>query len=288
VASKNETKIFKQGSRTYYVASTFFPQPYKDDVFTLYAYVRTADDLVDTQPVSPKQFLVFEKETYRALASGQSDNLIIHNFVLLARKHSFSTSDITSFLDAMKQDLKPKPFQTAKDVDTYIYGSAEVIGLFMARIFHLPKKLDAQAKLLGRAMQYINWLRDINEDNNLKRQYLPQEALKKHFLDNLTYAEAKSKPAFFKNFIREELVRYMDWQTKASKAFPSMPRCMRIPVMTASDAYAWTAKKISKDPFIVYRKKVKPSTTLLLWFVLKNWVKSWTSKRCSKKKKNTY
>jgi phytoene synthase len=270
------------------VASTFFPQPYKDDVFTLYAYVRTADDLVDSKPVSPKKFLAFEKETYRALATGTSDNLIIQNFVLLAKKHSFSSDDITSFLEAMKQDIKPKPFQTFKDVDTYIYGSAEVIGLFMARIFHLPKKLDAQAKLLGRAMQYINWLRDINEDNQLKRQYLPTQALQKHFLKNLHLAEVTSKPAFFKNFMREELIRYLHWQTKASKAFAHMPRCMRIPVMTASDAYAWTAKQIAKDPFLVYRKKIKPSTALLLWFVLKNWVKSWTSKRCSKKKKNTY
>ena len=223
MASKQEQRIFRQGSTTYYSASTFFPQPYRDDVFTLYAFVRTADDLVDSILVFLKNFLAFEKETYRALASKKSDNLIIHNFVLLAKKHSFSSADITSFLNAMKQDLTPKKFQTFHDVDVYIYGSAEVIGLFMARIFHLPKKLDAQAKLLGRAMQYINWLRDISEDNQLGRQYLPQEFLDAHFLSSLSFEEANAKPAFFKQLIKEEISRYLTWQQKVTQSFSSLP-----------------------------------------------------------------
>ncbi|MCF7799049.1 phytoene/squalene synthase family protein [Candidatus Woesearchaeota archaeon] len=280
MVTNKEEKIFQRGSKTYYAASKFFPQPYRDDVFTLYAYARTADDFVDTIPSQKKDFLVFKKETLKALRTGKSEQPIIQNFVLLTQRKQFSVENIRSFLSAMEHDISPKPFRTFADVDKYIHGSAEVIGLFMARIFNLPKKLNKEAQLLGKAMQYINWLRDISEDNKLGRQYIPQEVLDKHFLKNLSYEEARAKPAFFKNLMYEELTRYMVWQTKAAYVFKDLPRCMYVPVKTASDAYAWTANQLRKDPFIVYKKKVKPSKQLLLWFALRNKVKAWTSKRC--------
>lgn len=280
MTSELEERIFRKGSRTYYWSSKFFPQPYKDDVFTLYAYVRTADDYVDAIPARKQDFLLFKKETIAALNRGKSKQVIIHNFVKLAKRKKFSEKHIKSFLSAMERDLKPKPFKDFKDVDAYIHGSAEVIGLFMARIFNLPQELESQAMLLGKAMQYINWLRDLQEDDVLGRRYIPKDVLDKYGFRTVSYAEAKRKKALFKRLIREELLRYYEWQACAATSFKHLPRCMRVPVMTASDAYAWTARKIEKNPLIVYHRKVKPPIVLLWWFVLKNKVIAWTSRRC--------
>ncbi len=73
----------------------------------------------------------------------------------------------------MEHDLSESSCETLEDVLTYIYGSAEVIGLFMARIMDLDEASFPYAAMLGRAMQYINFIRDIAEDNELGRRYLP-------------------------------------------------------------------------------------------------------------------
>ena len=280
MASEQEERLFKRGSRTYYYTSKWFPKRYRDDVFTLYAFVRTADDLVDHEPVDKERFLRFKRAAIKALRGGTSDDPVIKRFSSLAKKRLFAEQDVRSFLDAMEQDLSPKPFRDEKDVDAYIHGSAEVIGLFMARIFSLPNALDRQAMLLGRAMQYINWLRDLDEDYRLGRQYLPVSLLKQHGLASLSPKEAHKKQHSFRKLIKQELARYDSWQQEASSAFPQLPYCMRVPVAAASDAYAWTASKIRRDPLIVFKKKVKPPVWLLTWFLIKQGVLSWTSKSC--------
>lgn len=280
MVSKTEEAIFRKGSRTYYFASKFFPQPFRDDVFTLYAFVRVADDLVDTLPPQKEAFTQFEKETLRALKTGKSNKPIIERFVRLAQRKKFRTQDVKAFLGAMRSDTQPKIFKDFKDVDRYIYGSAEVIGIFMNRIFNISASLDKQARLLGRAMQYINWLRDIADDNKMRRAYIPRVVLKQYGLQSVQEKEARAKPDAFVTMMRAELQRQYEWHSGAAKSFPYLPRCMRVPVMTATDSYLWTARKIRKNPFVVFRKKVKPSKLVLASILVKNWVKSWMSKPC--------
>ena len=81
MASNEQKEIFKQGSTTYYLSSLFFPKKIRDDVFTLYAFVRVADDYVDNIPAQQKEFFVFVKETRRAYKTKQSSNHIIDSFI---------------------------------------------------------------------------------------------------------------------------------------------------------------------------------------------------------------
>ncbi|WP_276308956.1 phytoene/squalene synthase family protein [Sphaerochaeta halotolerans] len=109
--------------------------------------------------------------------------------------------------------------------------------------------------MLGRAMQYINFIRDIAEDNGLGRRYLP---LLDTPLEALSEKEAKKNPEAFSAFIRREIERYQGWQKEAAKGYSYIPRRYRIPIMTATDMYCWTASQIAKDPFIVFESQVKP------------------------------
>ncbi len=252
-------QLFKQASKTYYYSTKLFPKDAQIDVTTLYAFVRTADDFVDSVPPQPEAFKLFEKQYREALKGHQTHNEIIHDFVILQKRKQFKQAWVDSFLAAMKQDLNPKPCKTLNEAIKYMHGSAEVIGLMMAQLLDLPKESHQAAKLLGRSMQYINFLRDIQEDNELKRQYIPQSILKKHGLKNLSRAEAEKKPEAFKTLIREELKRYEEWDAKARQGFAYIPKRYRVPIQTAADMYRWTANQIHKNPHIVYEKKVKPS-----------------------------
>ena len=151
----------------------------------------------------------------------------------------------------MELDLLKNTYGTLEATLEYIYGSAEVIGLYMARVMNLSDEASEGAKLLGRAMQYINFIRDIDEDNHLGRTYLPLN----NALPDLKKETAYIHPKEFIAFIRSQIDQYQKWQNDAVKGFNAIPYRPLIAIKTASDMYYWTSRKIYRDPFIVFRKK---------------------------------
>lgn len=259
--------IFKKGSTTYYYSSLFFPPDIRNEVFTLYAFVRTADNYVDELPQKEKEFREFEKNTYQAFAGVHVGNPIIDEFVALAKKKKFQHDWVEAFLNSMKQDLSQKTYQTFQDLEAYMYGSAEVIGLMMASIFDLPKESYPFAQAQGKGMQLINFIRDVKEDLDLGRVYLPQDDLKDCGVSRLPLQTEEEKKGFVA-CMRRQIRRYERIQAEAEKGYHFLPRMLRYPVRTASDMYLWTAKQIEKDPLIVFEKKVKPKK----WKVMMRYV----------------
>lgn len=268
MAKSFEKDIFKKGSTTYYFSTRFFPKKIRRDVFRLYSFVRVLDDYVDEAPLQPEKVVEIEKQYQQALktehfdptthAWDDLDTRIVKNIMRLTQRYKFDPNWVTAFVDAMKSDSKPKVFTKLTDSLMYVYGSAEVIGLMMAKTMKLPEESWEAARLQGRAMQWINFLRDLKEDTARGRQYFPTEDLQHTGLADLREDTARANPKAFKKFVDLQLKRYRDWQKEAEKGFHFIPRRYRIPLQTAVDMYDWTAKKIEKDPYVIFRKKVKP------------------------------
>jgi len=261
---KSFRSIFKTGSKTYFYSSLFFPKNIKNDVFTLYAFVRTADDLVDATPQKKTEFEAFVLEYHQALAGKASSNILIASFVELLHKYDLEPSWVEAFLTAMRQDLVKKEYATLSELEAYMYGSAEVIGLMMAQILSLPQESYPAAALQGKAMQYLNFIRDIEEDTFLGRTYLPKSILKEYGLADLSIKTYKKNPQQFEAFIQAELKRYQTWQDQAQAGFEYIPKRYRVPIQTAAEMYGWTARTIACNPKIIFEKKVKPSKAQLI------------------------
>lgn len=261
--------IFQKGSRTYFYSSIFFPPYIKKDVFTLYGFVRKADNYVDSIPQNIDAYYEFKKKYYNALDCRKSKDIVIDSFVELMNNKEFELKWIDSFFESMEMDITKKRYDTLDETKKYIHGSAEVIGLMMAKIMDLPKESFIYSKYLGRAMQYINFIRDISEDLKLGRIYFPSTDLNKHGLIKLDFDYIKNHKNEFSNFINEQLNRYCKWQNIAEIGYKYIPKRYLISVKTASEMYNWTAQQINSDPMIIYTKKVKPiimkiiSTTIL-------------------------
>lgn len=262
--------IFKQGSRTYFHTSLFFPPEVRKEVFTLYAFVRKADDFVDSVPQQKDKFRAFCEGWYRAAEGRITGDPVIDPFAGLVKKKNFDPAWVDDFLLTMGQDLTKNRYETLDDLNGYLYGSAEVIGLMMAQIFGLPRASHLTARLLGRAMQYINFIRDIQEDLNMGRIYLPQEDLRDVGLSTISLDEVRRAPDAFTMFMHRQIDRYLSWETEAEKGFFYLPYRYLIPVKTASELYRWTASTIDLDPFIVFRNKVRPSIPHILSGMLMN------------------
>lgn len=265
---KTEKNIFRKGSTTYYFSSIFFPKKIKDDVFRLYSFVRVADDYVDVVPANKKAFLALRNRWNRAYkdphfgtATTDEDSIderVIKNIVFVVRKYDFEIAWVEAFLDAMQADLEKRTYKTMKDTIWYMHGSAEVIGLMMAKIMGLPDEALTYAKLQGRAMQYINFIRDIQEDNTLGRCYFPETELKKFNIKDVSEKSAQLHPEQFSQFMQAQLEHYDAWQAEADKGMQYIPKRLRVPLQTAVSMYNWTGETIRRNPTIVFTEKVKP------------------------------
>lgn len=257
----NKVQIFQQGSRTYYYSSFFFPKKVFEDVATLYAFVRIADNYVDQVPQDKDGLFSFKTAFEQAWHSGKSANPVINEFIQLAKLKEFKREWINAFLQAMEADLIKNDYATMDELIEYMHGSAEVIGLMMNRIMGVDPKYDEQAKMLGRGMQYINFLRDLAEDQDLGRRYIPQSEMKAFGIQSLQKDDLQTEitKQQFINFYREQIKQYQEWNTIGRSGLKGIPYRMRVPISTASNLYSWTAKQIEKNPLIVFEKKVKPS-----------------------------
>jgi phytoene synthase len=252
-------EIFRRGSRTYFSSSQFFPRFIREDVFVLYGFVRSADNFVDVIPQRDQDFYAFWEKCRLSLKTNPVGDPVIDGFTDLMRRKSFQPEWVEAFFLSMEMDLKKKSYATLKETLAYIHGSAEVIGLMMAAIMELDQAAYSHAALLGRAMQYINFIRDIVEDQAFGRNYFPQEDMKKFHLNSLSLSEILKNRSGFERFIHAQIMRYQEWQKQAEQGFHFVPRRCLIPIRTASEMYKWTADRIEKNPIIVYKKKVRPS-----------------------------
>ncbi|MGE3062267.1 MAG: phytoene/squalene synthase family protein [bacterium] len=257
--------LFKKGSRTYFYSSIFFPSKIRNNVFILYSFVRKADNLVDAVPQDKEGFYSFKRK-YEERYSGKTvDDVVIESFVLMMKRIDIKKEWVDSFLESMESDINKHSYDSMDEAILYMYGSAEVIGLMMGRLLCLKEGHEKSAKMLGRAMQYINFLRDIKEDLALGRHYIPKEILNRYNLKSLELSEAKTKKKEFIEMMRDEIKRYFEWQRMGESGFSYIPKFLLVPIRTASDMYKYTAEEIYKDPFIIYRKKVKPSIFRILF-----------------------
>ncbi|MEY3507933.1 MAG: hypothetical protein RLZZ75_593 [Bacteroidota bacterium] len=149
-------------------------------ICNIYGFVRFADEIVDTFHGYDKAMLFeeFKKATYDAIERGISLNPILHSFQMTVNQYKIDHALIDAFLYSMELDLGKHTYDRA-GYETYIYGSAEVVGLMCLYIFCEGNQaqydaLKPAAKSLGSAFQKVNFLRDVKADfEGLDRMYFP-------------------------------------------------------------------------------------------------------------------
>ncbi len=152
----------------------------REPVYSVYGFVRIADEIVDTFHDYDKTtiFREFETETWKAIADGISVNPVLQSFQLVVNRYNLGHDLIMAFLKSMEMDLTMSGYD-GQQYDEYIYGSAEVVGLMCLRIFcdgdeSRYSELVPYARRLGAAFQKINFLRDIKSDFQERgRVYFP-------------------------------------------------------------------------------------------------------------------
>lgn len=149
-------------------------------IYGIYGFVRFADEIVDTFHEYDKAYLLtkFRADTFEAIYQKISLNPILNSFQSVVNEYQIPSELIKTFLDSMEMDLNKKDY-SQHGYETYILGSAEVVGLMCLKVFvqgdkKLYEQLKPSAMHLGAAFQKINFLRDLKEDfEGMGRAYFP-------------------------------------------------------------------------------------------------------------------
>ena len=157
-----------------------FQPRFRMPVYAIYGFVRFADEIVDSFHGHNKAVLLkrFREDTDLAIEEGISLNPVLMSFQEVVREYRVDRASIDAFLDSMEMDLSQSSHDN-RSYDTYIYGSAEVVGLMCLRVFcegdeEMYHRLKDGAKSLGAAFQKVNFLRDMQSDfDDRGRIYFP-------------------------------------------------------------------------------------------------------------------
>tara|TARA_B100000676_G_scaffold104978_1_gene104747 strand:- start:7603 stop:8442 length:840 start_codon:yes stop_codon:yes gene_type:complete len=172
------SKVMYEYSTSFYLSTFLLSKEMKQAIYSVYAFVRLADEIVDSFHDYDKEKLLndFHNEFDQSIENKISLNPIFNSFQSTYHKYNFEYELVESFLNSMRLDLNKQSY----DDDTfsnYIYGSAEVVGLMCLKVFvhgdsNKYDKLKPYAISLGAAFQKVNFLRDIDHDvKTLDRDY---------------------------------------------------------------------------------------------------------------------
>ena len=260
-------EITRRNGTTYYWGVQLLPRERRRHVHAVYALCRLADDIVDDQAAtagrSPAEIgarlAEFAEDFRRAVTDGSADP------VLAAVGHTVRTVGIPPecfdrFYGAMAMDLTTTRYETWDDLLGYMEGSAAVIGEMMLPVLQpLGPEAFAPARALGFAFQYTNFLRDVAEDLDRGRVYLPQEELRRFGVKPVDLGRRRVTPQW-RAFLAHEIDRARELYRAADRGLPYLPARSARCVATARVLYSRILDRIEAADYDVFRTRARVPT----------------------------
>jgi phytoene synthase len=251
-------ELNKAYGTTYYAATFALPRIKRHHVHALYGFCRYADDIVDDlgAPVDVRQKALanFGDRFFADLAAGESDDRVLKAVVHTVKAFDIDPDCFRRFLRSMTMDLTVTRYETFDDLLGYMDGSAAVIGEMMLPILE-PASADAtrHARDLGIAFQLTNFLRDVDEDLDRGRVYLPQEDLCRFG----AAPEDRCVTAAWRELMRHQIARTREYYASADLGIAYLPptsaRCIR----AARRLYSEILVRIEAADYDVFTRRVR-------------------------------
>ncbi len=252
--------------KTYYLATLLLPAAKRPPVHALYGFARYADEIVDdlastlTPAEKAKELRSWGDSVLADLRRGKSEDLIGRALVDTVTKYQIPIEYFEAFMVSMEMDLTVTRYQSYDDLMTYVYGSAVVIGLEMLPIlgYSDPRAIEA-ANALGTAFQLANFIRDIDEDIERGRIYMPLDDLAMFGVTEAMLLQRRLTPEIIEA-IKYQIARVRELQAVADAGIKYLDPISRPCIRAASELYCGIVDEIEANGYDVFTKRATTST----------------------------
>ena len=249
-----EKKVFKKRAKTFYLASLFFPYKKRMEVEVLYNFCRLIDDLGDIKKKNQIQYLIRIKKD---ILKKKSKNKIIKNFLEIKHIYKIDDNIPISLIEGVIGDLGKVDLKNIHKLLEYSYKVAGTVGIMMSKLMGINKKtIYVHAVELGIAMQITNICRDIKEDLEMNRIYFPKTLRKFNYKSSKFLLNNTDEQNKLSNNILD-LINISDkLYSQAKFGVIHLPIRYKFVILSASNLYQEIGKKISKNPKLIWEKRV--------------------------------
>lgn len=266
--------------KTYYLATLLLPKSKRPHVHALYGFARYADEIVDdlsstlTLEEKAETLKIWGDSVIADIKRGSSFDQVGRALVNTVKQFDIPIQYFEAFLHSMTMDLSVSSYQTFDDLMEYVYGSAAVIGLEMVPILGANDPLAYQAaEKLGIAFQLANFIRDVGEDLERGRIYLPLDELALYGVTPAILYEKKLTPAIQKA-LEFQIDRVRNLQREATVGVALLDRESQPCINAASKLYCGIVDEVEKINFDIFNKRAKTSTFRRLKVALPAYLKA--------------
>ena len=274
--------ITRNHAKTFYLATRFLPNEKQRSIFAIYGLCRYVDDLIDesedlitmskinaadARPILDD----FQRKLKEAYVTKHSDNLILLAFSDTLKNFDIPMKYPIELMEGVCMDLHTNRYQTFDQLYGYCYKVASVVGLMTSEVFgYDDPKAIGHAIDLGIAMQLTNILRDIGEDLERDRIYLPKEELE---LFGLTDQDLFNHviDSRFMDFMAFQIARTRQYYASADLGIAMLSQDSRLPVILARENYSRILDVIERNTYQVYKHRAYLTTSQKLKILPKAW-----------------
>ena len=259
-------RLNAQHGKTYYLATLLLPPAKRPYVHALYGFARYADEIVDdlsstlSDEEKAKALKNWGDQVLADIKIGKSHDHIGAALVDTVNRFVIPLSYFEAFLKSMTMDLTITEYHTYEDLLEYVYGSAAVIGLQMVPILGtLNPDAYAAAEKLGIAFQLANFIRDVGEDLERGRVYLPITELQASGVTRQMLEDRVLTPQI-KAALQFQIARVRQLQKEATPGIAMLSPESRACIEAASELYCGIVDEVEKINYEIFTKRAKTST----------------------------
>jgi phytoene synthase len=266
--------------KTYYLATLLLPKAKRPFVHALYGFARYADEIVDdlastlSDTEKAAELKTWGDGVLSGLITGNSNDQVGRALIDTVNRFAIPHEHFVAFLHSMTMDLTITEYANYEALMEYVYGSAAVIGLEMVPILGaLSQGAYEPAEKLGVAFQLANFIRDVGEDLDRGRVYLPQDELVQFGVDREMLESRKLTPEI-KAALKFQIERVRQLQREATPGILQLEPASRPCIEAASELYCGIVDEVEAIGYDIFDRRAKTSTGRRLRVASKAYLKA--------------
>ena len=259
-------KITAHYSKSFYFSAQMLPREQRWATFALYGFCRHCDNLIDTPRQRTETEILGEiqrltEELQIAYNTGESQDPIIRVFILVAKAYGIPIAYPLDLLNGVAMDVQQTRYKTFDELSLFCYRVAAVVGLMMTHVLgYKDERAFDYARQLGIAMQLTNILRDIKEDKEMGRLYIPQADLAQFGVTEQDIFEEKMTPQL-RALMKFQVERAHQYYTEAIPGISLLKTESQYAIYSAARIYRGILRKIEDRDYNPFLNRVFVSST---------------------------